>query len=107
MDALKVVGVPVASGPPEVVRMLVQHIVQQPQLLCPATLRDNIRSAKHAVIAACTADLRRAAVLLAYCLQDIDDRDPESCLELVGAGRFHEPCSASNIKQSGMQSLWV
>ncbi|BDA44284.1 probable Sacsin [Coccomyxa sp. Obi] len=84
VDALIVVGVPVASGPPEVVRMLVQHIVQQPQLLCPATLRDHIRSAKQAVIAACTTDIRRAAVLLAYCLQDIDDRDPDSCLELVG-----------------------
>ena len=88
MDALIVVGVPVASGPPEVVRMLVQHVVQQPQLLCPATLRDHIRSAKPAVIPACTADIRRAADLLAYCLQDIDDRDPDSCLELVGAGRL-------------------
>lgn len=88
MDALIVVGVPVASGPPEVVRMLVQHIAQQPQLLCPATLRHHIRSAKHAVMAACTADMHRAAVLLAYCLQDIDDRDPDSCLDLVGAGRL-------------------
>ena len=84
VDALIAVGVPIASGPPEVTRMLVQHTVQQPQLLCPASLRMHIRSAQRATLAACSADKSRAAVLLAYCLQDLDETDPESCLELVG-----------------------
>lgn len=90
MDALIAVGVPVASGPPEVTRMLVQHTVQQPQLLCPASLRDHIRTAKRATLAACAADVSRAAVLLAYCLQDLDEMDPQSCLELVGGDHISD-----------------
>lgn len=85
LEALIAVGVPVASGPPEITRMLVQHTVQKPQLLCPAFLRDHIRAADRSVLAACSAERRHAAVLLAYCLQDLDETDAESCLELAGA----------------------
>jgi len=85
LEALIAVGVPVAGGPPEITRMLVQHTVQKPQLLCPAFLREHIRAAARSVLAVCSAEKRHAAVLLAYCLQDLDETDAESCLELAGA----------------------
>ncbi len=85
LDALIAVGVPVAGGPPEVSRALLQHTLAAPALLCPALLRAHVRHHAHAVRAACEGDRRHAAALLGYCLQDVQDDDASSCAELLGA----------------------
>ena len=85
LEALIAVGMPVASGPPEVSRVLLQHTLQTPALLCPALLRAHIRADPGAVRKACTARPAHAAALLGYCLQDVDERDARSCAELLGA----------------------
>jgi hypothetical protein len=78
------VGVPVASAPPDLARALLQRTLQSPALLCPALLRGHLRAHAGEARAACAADARRAAALLGYCLQDVDERDAASCQELLG-----------------------
>lgn len=88
LEALIAVGVPVASGPPDVSRALLQHTLAMPALLTPARLRAHVRAAPDAARAACTAQPAHAAALLAYCLQDVDEGDARSCAELLGKHCF-------------------
>ena len=83
LEALIAVGVPVASGPPEVSRALLQHTLAAPALLCPALLREHARRHAHAVRAACEDEPQHAAALLGYCLQDVQDDDARSRAELL------------------------
>jgi hypothetical protein len=75
---------PVATGPLDVMRMLVHHTLQQPTLLCPSYLRGYLRTSKGSSAADHALHEQHAAALLAYCLQDTDVADPESCKELLG-----------------------
>lgn len=84
INALIAIGMPVASGPPEMTRMLLQHSVERPVLLCPATLRNFMRDGRGMHAVGRDSQKQHAAALLAYCLQDIDITDPDSCMELEG-----------------------
>ena len=89
VKALSAIGMPVASGPAAVHRILLQRKQSQAALLSPSYLRDFIRS--HAAQAESAVMLKRshAAALLSYCLQDIDDSDAESCSALKGEDPAH------------------
>ena len=84
VKALSVVGMPVATGPAPVHRILLQRQGSQAALLTPSHLRDFIRSHAAEAQSAVRAERGHAAALLGYCLQDIDDSDADSCLELRG-----------------------
>ena len=82
--ALSAIGMPVASGPAPVHRILLQRKGTQAALLSPSYLRDFIRSHAAQAQSAVRAERGHAAALLGYCLQDIDDSDAESCATLRG-----------------------
>lgn len=82
--ALSAIGMPVASGPAAVHRILLQRKQSQAALLSPAYLRDFIRSHAAQAESAVRAERSHTAALLSYCLQDIDDSDADSCSALKG-----------------------
>lgn len=47
------VGLPIAAATSPIVRLLLQHTVQQPKLLAPALLRSQMRSAAHLASLTC------------------------------------------------------
>lgn len=85
VEALIAITLPVATGPAPVQRVLLQRRTSRAVLLSPSYLRDFIRSHMAQTADALKAQREHAAALLSYCLQDIDDRDADSCSELRGA----------------------
>ena len=66
-----------------------QRAGSQAALLSPSYLRDFIQSHAAQAESAVRAERGRAAALLSYCLQDIDDSDADSCSALRGGEPWH------------------
>ena len=83
MEALVAIELPVVVLPDEHLKKIFTYAESIPSLLFPDYVRTFILGRKEATQKACSGKAELAAALLEFCLQDIDDAEPQALVRHI------------------------